>query len=172
LRVLNHRLALTGQTVRVLQDLSRLGRRTLSLCLRWRLALLLRAGFVGLRPLSLQDGGLLGRLRPDGLIRELCTSLLLLLSDRLLLLLRPLQNLRRKLSWHTSSRHTGILRLLLREMLLRVLLLLRISWEARRWRMLDWRSAYGLSTHHGLDLLHAHGLPRGRGLLRSGGGLG
>jgi hypothetical protein len=132
--------------------------------------------------LSLQDGGLLGRLRPDGLIRELCTSLLLLLSDRLLLLLRPLQNLRRKLSWHTSSRHTssrhtssrhtGILRLLLREMLLRVLLLLRISWEARRWRMLDWRSAYGLSTHHGLDLLHAHGLPRGRGLLRSGGGLG
>jgi hypothetical protein len=127
--------------------------------------------------LSLQDGGLLGRLRPDGLIRELCTSLLLLLlllllSDRLLLLLRPLQNLRRKLSWHTSSRHTGILRLLLREVLLRVLLLLRISWEARRWRLLDWRGAYGLGTHHGLDLLHAHGLPRGRGLLRSGGGLG
>jgi hypothetical protein len=53
--VWNHRLALTGQTVRVLQDLSRLCRwaLSLSLCLGWRLALLLGAGLVGLRPLSL-----------------------------------------------------------------------------------------------------------------------
>jgi hypothetical protein len=38
--------------------------------------------------------------------------------------------------------------------------------------MLDWRSspgvvAHGLGTHHGLDLLHAHHLPRRRRLLRS-----
>jgi hypothetical protein len=47
------------------------------------------------------------------LIGELSSNLLLLLllllSRRLLLLLRPLQNLGCKLSWHTSSRHAGVL---------------------------------------------------------------
>jgi hypothetical protein len=167
----NHGLALTRQAVRVLQDLSRLGRWALSL--RCRLALLLSTRLVRLRPLSLQNGGLLGRLRSNRLIGELSSDLLLwlsrghLLKGLLLLLLRPLQNLGRKL-----SRHTGVLGLTMGKVLLLLweLLLLRISWKAWR-RLLGGRGAYGLSAHHSLNLFHAHGLSRGRGLLRSGGGL-
>jgi hypothetical protein len=89
-------------------------------------------------------------------------------GSHLLLLLRPLQDLGRKLSWHTSwhtsSRHAGILGLTVRVLLL----LLRIAWKARRWRLLHWRGAYGLGAHHCLDLFHAHGLSGGRRLLRSG----
>lgn len=56
-------------------------------------------------------------------------------------------------------------------MLLRVLLLLRISWEAWRWRLLNWRCTNGLGAHHGFDLFHAHSLSSRRRLLRSGRGL-
>ena len=72
---LNHGLTLTRKTVRVLQNVSRLCRRALDLSLRWTLSLLLDGMLVRLGSLSLKDRGLLGWLRPDGLIWELSSNL-------------------------------------------------------------------------------------------------
>jgi hypothetical protein len=103
---LDHRLARTSKTVGILLDLSRLAWRALRLVLRRRhLPGLLDTLLVGLRFLTLQNGGVLGALRMDRLSGKLSTDLLLLLlllllemlSRRGLMLLlwwRPLQDLR------------------------------------------------------------------------------
>ena len=175
---LGHWLALTRQTVGVLQDLSRLGGR--------RGAPLLLCSLLWL--LALQNGRLLRRWRLCRLAGEFSVELLLLLLllrralpllellllrlRRLLelLLLRTLQDLRdmlgRETRWHarlhTDARHAGERRWLVE--LLRVLL--RIGHARRRLRR--GRSsrfiANALAAHHGLDLVQAHHLPRAAGL--------
>ena len=87
----------------------------------------------------------MGRLGSDGLVGELSADLLLLLSRRHLLsgllLLRPLQNLGRELSWHAGILGLSMGKLLLL-LLLGELLLLRKAWEARGRALLYWRGAY------------------------------
>ena len=132
-------------------------------------SLLLDHGFVGLsRPL--EDRRLLQGLRMNGLARKLSMHLLLsgaLRALGMLLLLGSLQDLLRKLP--RKVRHAWVLRLFMRHLVLvvsghrslvrcNVLLLL----QHPRWGSLE-----RLLTHHGLDLLQAHNLPRGsRNLLR------
>jgi hypothetical protein len=144
---LDYRLSRPGESVRVLQDLSRLRRWALRLSLWWRLSLLLLGvGLVRLGSLlSLQDSGLLGRLGANGLVWELGTNLLLLswwsllgLRHLVLLLLRALQDLGRKLAWHATlvtrhtTRHSLEWWLAMRELLLLLVVLRgRVTWEAR-----------------------------------------
>jgi len=119
--------------------------------------------------LSLENGGLLGRLGLDGLVWQFGTELLLMSRRHaLLLLLGPLQDLGRNV-----ARHTGILWLALGELALLLVLLLRVAGEGLgRWLLSRWGSSgvivERLSAHHGLDLLHAHDLSGGRGHLGSG----
>ena len=122
--------------------------------------------------LSLENGGLLGRLGLDGLVWQFGTELLLMSRwHTLLLLLGSLQNLGRNV-----ARHTGIMWLGLGELTLLLVLLLRVAGESLgRW-LLSQRGSSGviverLSAHHGLDLLHAHDLSGGRRHLGSGRGL-
>jgi hypothetical protein len=193
----HHWLALARQAVGVLKDLSRLRGRTLRLSGRRRSPLLLRSR---LRLLALQDGGLLGRRCLCRLTGQLSMELLLLLlllgwSLSLLkllllllrwllelMLLRALQDLRtmraretrRHTRWHSlhtrHAGHAGERWLSLVELLL---VLLRIAHTGGR---LDWRCAAVLVTdtlvsQHGFDLVQAHDLPRGSGLLGGAAGV-
>jgi hypothetical protein len=121
--------------------------------------------------LPLENGGLLGGLRVDGLVWQLSTNLLLMPLWHTLLLLGPLQDLRCNM-----ARHARILWLALGELALLLILLLRVAWVGLRGWLLNRRGSSGvvvegLGAHHGLDLLHAHDLSCRRRLLGSCGRL-
>jgi hypothetical protein len=141
---LNHWLALPRQAVRVLQNLAGLRRRALRLRVRRGMSL---RGRLGRRLLlSLQDGGVLRRLRLYGLGGQLSvdgllskgTLLLVRMLRVLLVLLRSLQDLRRILAGHAGghARHTRHTRerLALEELLLLLMVRvgMRVGTHARR----------------------------------------
>jgi hypothetical protein len=171
---------MTREAVGILQNLSRLGWRTLRLVLRWgRLSGLLDTWLIGLRLLALQDGGMLrslGSLRALGVDRlsgKLGTDLLVLLlllslrSLLMLLLMGPLQDLGGIVT-RRSAVHAWKRRLSVREMLRRVPLGWALILHLLDGRRTSWLVADALGTHHGFDLVQAHQLS-GRGSLRSGG---
>jgi hypothetical protein len=108
----------------------------------------------------------------NGLSRKLSADLLLLLllSLRrlllLLLLLRPLQDLRRIMTWRTTM-HAREWRLSMRVLLRWVALGWSLKLHLLDRRGASWLVADALSTHHSLDLVQTHQLPR-RGGLRCG----
>lgn len=149
LPLLGNWLTMSGQTVRVLEYLSRLGRWPL--CLGWRLGMSLLLGGLGLLSLSLQYSGCLRRLGLNRLRWKLSMHLLLPRDgwDMMEMLLRALQDLRGELSGH--ARVLGLTMWNMLEMGRRH--------GSVRQSGLGWRDSRGffrgLSSHHGLDLLQA-----------------
>lgn len=159
-----NRLSVAGKTVRVLENVPRLRGRALRLTLSLSRPLLLCRRFVGLS-WSLQDGRLLRRLSMDRLSGQFGVDLrlawtwlawVMLRVLLLLVLLGALHDLLGKLTWkpwHARERWLSVgqrhWRLNGRHVLVR-----------RRWCRL-----HGLVTHHGLDLVKAHHLPRRRSRL-------
>lgn len=131
---------------------------------------MLNTRLIRLRPLSLQNCGLLRWLAGNRLSWQLSADLLLswgsLLLLLLLLLMRSLQDLRRKLTRnatrHTTG-HTGHARerwLALRKLLLMV----HMSWWTLGRTLIVLRGKSGVNSaalrpHHSLDLLQAHQFP-------------